>query len=71
MPLKKLFFDIPFTVNGDKATFDVTDLEELQARYIDAQIRLLVRESEEHYTRTGIKHDGKKLLAALRDIKLI
>jgi len=67
MPLKKLLVDIPFTVEGNKAMFDITDLEELQCRYIDAQIDAAIRESEEHYTRTGIKHDGKKLLAELRE----
>jgi hypothetical protein len=57
---------IHYTINDNKVIFDVGDIEELQLRYIDAQICTAIRESEEHFAKTGIKHDGKKLLAELR-----
>jgi low affinity Fe/Cu permease len=67
MPLKKLFADISYTVADNKATFNIDDIEELQSRYIDAQVDAAIRESEEHYAKTGIKHDARKLHKELRE----
>ena len=66
MTLNNLLYDIRHTVKGNKITLDISDFEEIQARYVNAMIDAAINESEEHYKRTGIEHDARKVLADLR-----
>jgi len=66
MTIKNLLQDIPYAISGHEIRFDIDDFEEVKARYFNAVIDSAIRESEEDYARTGIEHDGRKVLADLR-----